>query len=72
ATAVISPKTERGCFSNRLEATGRTFYERSGQQFANDRAVADATRRAANEAAAALAAQLQVYLKNNPAPSSVK
>lgn len=50
---------------------GRTFFESSRQEFANDRSEVDANRRAAGEAAQSLRNQLAAYLKRYPQPVAV-
>ncbi|MEO0545223.1 MAG: LPS assembly lipoprotein LptE [Pseudomonadota bacterium] len=66
-TAVLVITNENsGEEAARFTGVGRTFYESSRQQFANDRSEIDAEQRAASEAAEALRNQLAVFLKQNP------
>ena len=66
-TAILTIKnTKTGEKAAKFTGIGRTFYESSRQQFANDRAQIDAEERAATEAAQSLRNQLAVFLKLNP------
>ncbi|MEO1702914.1 MAG: LPS assembly lipoprotein LptE [Pseudomonadota bacterium] len=65
ATLTIT-NTKTGEQAGKFTGVGRTFFESSRQQFANDRSQMDAEQRAASEAAESLRNQLAVFLGRNP------